>query len=127
MDALIDNCTENNFEFVCPKKWEELRKSYVEGVRYCNQCKRNVYLCRSDADIKLYDSLKYCIAISSSQYEQRRTPQISIQKDTVAQSKSVTSDNQVRFLGVWRKITNQPPPQRDPNEEFDIPEFLLRK
>jgi hypothetical protein len=126
MDTLIDNCTENNFEFVCPKKWDQLRKSYVEGVRYCDQCKRNVYLCRTDADIKLYDSLKYCIAISSSQYERRRAPQISLQEDTVAQSENVTSGDQVRFLGVWRSVTYQPPP-RDPDEESDIPEFLLRK
>ena len=127
MHTLIDNCMESNFEFVCPKRWDQLRKSYVEGVRYCDQCKRNVYLCRTDADIKLYDSLKYCIAISSSQYEQRRTPQISHQEDTAAQSENVTSDDMSWLVGVWRSNRISPPPARDPNEEFDIPEFLLRK
>lgn len=103
MSLLIDNCSASDFEFVCPKKWSELRKSYVEGVRYCDQCKKNVYLCRTDADIKLYDSVNYCIAISNTQYEQRRlapsTPPDSQNSAPAAEEE----DDRVPFVGVWAK------------------------
>ena len=100
MTYLIDNCSANNFEFVCPKKWSELRKSYVEGVRHCDQCDRKVYLCKTDDDIRLYDSLNYCIAVIDIQYEQRQLPK----SPDVAQAVAPEIDHRIKFMGVLASV-----------------------
>lgn len=100
MQYLIDNCSADDFEFVCPKKWSELQKSYVEGVRHCSQCDRKVYLCRSDADIKLYDSLNYCIAIINVQYEQRRTPAV----EDIDEPITAKVEHRIKFVGVYASV-----------------------
>lgn len=66
-DYLIKNCTAADFEFACPKNWSELKPSMMAAVRDCHHCSRKVYLCTSDADLKLYTSLKYCIAVIKPQ------------------------------------------------------------
>lgn len=103
MELLIDNCAASDFEFVCPKKWSDLTKSFVEGVRHCDQCNRKVYLCRTDSDIKLYDSLNYCIAISDTQYVERRNPHPISQIKAESSSGSEAVSNVVKFVGVWRR------------------------
>ena len=66
-DYLIKNCTAADFEFACPKHWSELKPSMMAAVRDCHHCNRKVYLCTTDADLKLYTSLKYCIAVIKPQ------------------------------------------------------------
>ena len=66
-DYLIQNCTAADFEFACPKQWSELEPSLMAAVRDCHHCNRKVYLCTTDADLKLYTSLKYCIAVVKPQ------------------------------------------------------------
>lgn len=100
MQYIIDNCSANDFEFVCPKKWAELRKAYVEGVRHCDQCSRKVYLCKTDADIRLYDSLNYCIAIIDTQYEQRRLPAVPDMTQPVVPE----IDHRIKFVGVYASV-----------------------
>ena len=68
-DYLIKNCTADDFEYACPKLWSELKPSLTAAVRHCDHCDRKVYLCKTDADIKLYTSVNYCIAIADT-----RTP-----------------------------------------------------
>jgi hypothetical protein len=62
-DYLIKNCTSEDFELACPKLWSGLKPSLTAAVRHCHHCNRKVYLCTTDADLKLYTSLNYCIAI----------------------------------------------------------------
>ncbi len=100
MQYLIDNCSANDFELICPKKWNELKKSYVEGVRHCDQCDRKVYLCRSDADIRLYDSLHYCIAIIDTQYEQRRLPGV----PDITKVAMPEVEHRIKFVGVYASV-----------------------
>lgn len=69
---LIDNCSAADFEYLCPKTWASLRPGHVENVRHCDVCRRNVYMCRTDQDLRMYDSLGYCIAISPQQVDDRR-------------------------------------------------------
>jgi hypothetical protein len=62
-DYLIKNCPSEDFESACPKLWSGLKPSLTAAVRHCHHCNRKVYLCTTDADLKLYTSLNYCIAI----------------------------------------------------------------
>jgi hypothetical protein len=66
-DYLIKNCTTADFEVACPKVWSKLKPSLMAAVRHCDHCRRKVYLCTTDADLKLYMSLKYCIAVIEPQ------------------------------------------------------------
>jgi hypothetical protein len=63
---LIENCTADDFEYACPRLWTELKASLTAAVRHCDHCNRKVYLCKTDADIKLYTSVNYCIAIADT-------------------------------------------------------------
>lgn len=80
-DYLIQNCIAADFEFTCPKKWSELKPSLMAAVRDCHHCNRKVYLCTTDADLKLYSSLSYCMAVikpqtqAEKQWEARSNPQ----------------------------------------------------
>lgn len=100
---LIDNCSATDFALLCPKTWESLRPGYVDSVRHCDACHRNVYLCRSDDDLKLYDSLGYCVAISQQRLEDRRRPvPPAMQSTTDAVSNPVAAEK-VAFVGVYRR------------------------
>lgn len=88
-DYLIKNCTAEDFEFACPKKWSELKPSMMAAVRNCDHCKRKVYLCLTDADLKLYTSLRYCIAVIK--------PQTQAEKEWEARTN--TQQPQIRRVG----------------------------
>lgn len=81
-DVLIKNCTAADFEFACPKQWSELKPSMMAAVRDCHHCNRKVYLCSTDADLKLYTSLKHCIAVIKPQTlaEKEREPRTNPQQ-----------------------------------------------
>lgn len=66
-DYLSKNCTAADFEIACPKKWSQLKPSFMASVPDCHRCHRKVYLCASDADLKLCTSLSYCIAVIKPQ------------------------------------------------------------
>jgi hypothetical protein len=51
------------FDLVCPKKWEELELNR-EGVRYCDNCYSDVFLCETVEEVQLAKALKKCIAIA---------------------------------------------------------------
>ena len=50
------------FEFVCPKKWEDLEPTR-EGVRYCDTCFSDVFLCSTQEEVDKARGLRQCIAI----------------------------------------------------------------
>ena len=51
------------FDFICPKKWEDLEIS-KEGVRYCDHCYSDVFLCKTQEEIDEARKHKRCIAIA---------------------------------------------------------------
>ena len=62
MSAPIENC-QALFKFLCPKKWENLKPTASDSVRFCDKCRKNVYLCHSAVD-----EMKHkgdCIAVIS--------------------------------------------------------------
>lgn len=62
----IKNC-HPEFEFVCPKSWSDLR--VVERgsmVRFCDQCKQNVYLCGTGEEMEEHAKLGHCVAMLNS-------------------------------------------------------------
>jgi hypothetical protein len=100
---LIDNCSAADFELLCPKTWGSLRPGHVDSVRHCDACNRNVYLCRSDDDLKLYDSLGYCVAISQQRLEDRRRPVPPATQSTTDAVSSPVATEKVAFVGVYRR------------------------
>ncbi len=42
--APIENCGVS-FKFRCPKKWEEIKPTQDESVRYCDGCRQQVFFC----------------------------------------------------------------------------------
>lgn len=55
------------FEFTCSKKWDELDDWTSDSVKYCDVCKHNVYLCKSQKEIDKARELGRCIAIERQQ------------------------------------------------------------
>lgn len=51
------------FKFQCPKQWEGLAEGDDPAIRFCATCRRNVYLCMSDAEVGLHASQGHCVAI----------------------------------------------------------------
>ena len=51
------------FDFVCPKKWEELEINR-DGVRYCDHCYSDVFLCTKQEEVDEAKKLNKCIAVA---------------------------------------------------------------
>lgn len=56
----IEHCT---FAYQCPKSWDQLFKTNVDSVRFCDQCERNVYLSNSSTEALEHASKGECVAI----------------------------------------------------------------
>lgn len=63
MGITIRNCT---FAYRCDRKWAELTKSDNPDVRFCNECQKNVYFCRSDDELAEAVKQDRCVAIERS-------------------------------------------------------------
>jgi hypothetical protein len=104
----IENCSGDDFEFRCPKKWSELKSTYFEGIRRCHVCKMNVYWCRSTDEVKLHVSVGHCIALGAETYEEIRaiSDAAALQNQTTLaaiQEKLNAPDMRLPFVGVWRR------------------------
>ena len=51
------------FEFECPKQWEQLTPTDAVGVRYCDACRQNVYYSESIDDAKRNAAQGRCVAV----------------------------------------------------------------
>jgi len=58
--ATIRNC---KFAFKCSKQWDDLVLTAFDQVRHCNSCERDVFYCRTDADLADSIRLNRCIAV----------------------------------------------------------------
>ncbi|QDT63070.1 hypothetical protein [Calycomorphotria hydatis] len=61
----IWNCDEA-FEFQCPQKWDELSKTEMNGVRFCDQCKERVIMCHSPEEFVRLGNAGHCVAVPES-------------------------------------------------------------
>ena len=59
----VKNC---DFEFLCPKQWNEFDLTGNEKVRFCQHCKENVYLCETRSEFVKHARLNHCVAASDS-------------------------------------------------------------
>jgi len=62
------NClkeAESKFKFVCPKTWDSLAATRTDGVKFCDECKKHVYLCNSEADLQSHAVKGQCAALKS--------------------------------------------------------------
>jgi hypothetical protein len=57
----IRNC-DMEFQIRCPKRWADLLPMGVTSVRYCSECKKNVYFCRSIEELMLRSTQNQCVA-----------------------------------------------------------------
>jgi hypothetical protein len=60
MSYTIRNCT---FAFKYSAVWNELEETDEVGVRFCNDCQREVFLCLDDDDLARNIKLNRCITI----------------------------------------------------------------
>jgi hypothetical protein len=54
---------ECTFEFKCDKQWDDLETQIASNIKFCNQCQKNVYLCKSQEELDNARSLGRCISI----------------------------------------------------------------
>jgi uncharacterized protein (TIGR02996 family) len=62
--ARIENCGVE-FEFQCPKQWEELKPTETARVRFCDACQRNVYHCATVQEAQEHADRRECVAVDS--------------------------------------------------------------
>jgi uncharacterized protein (TIGR02996 family) len=60
----IENCAVR-FEFECPKKWDKLRTTEDDGVRFCDACEQNVYYCRDIDKAREHAWQGHCVAVDA--------------------------------------------------------------
>jgi hypothetical protein len=62
---VIRNC---HLSYQCHKTWDELEpvKGYARSVKFCSECKREVYLCESEDELAGYIAGNKCVAIDKS-------------------------------------------------------------
>ena len=59
----IENCV--RFAYACPLRWESLRPTDNETVRFCETCQEEVYHCHSVAQARDWARLGLCVAVDS--------------------------------------------------------------
>lgn len=58
----VENCGVE-FRFRCPKQWEQLQPTAEEDVRYCTQCRQQVFFCSSIDVAQTHAALGECVAV----------------------------------------------------------------
>lgn len=51
------------FDFVCDRRWEELKPSEDRGVRFCYACWQNVHYCDTITEARGYAAEGHCVAV----------------------------------------------------------------
>ena len=65
----LRNCS---FAFECKANWNDLTKLPDEkDVRFCSECQKNVYYCKSDSALARHVKLNHCVAIDADPYRTR--------------------------------------------------------
>lgn len=58
----IRNCV---FGFRCAQKWDEMKETSRDGVRFCKECEKDVYLISSEDKLLEAITLNRCVAIEA--------------------------------------------------------------
>lgn len=94
-DYLIKNCAADDFDYACPKRCSKLKPSPTAAIRHCDRWNRKVYLCKTDADIKLYICANYFIALAKTrkqaEIEQKMHSQLSSRAPAPAPFRRITA------------------------------------
>lgn len=59
----IENCDEA-FRFQCPKNWENLNATQDTAVRFCEECRKNVYYCNDIEEAHDHATAGECVAVN---------------------------------------------------------------
>ena len=51
-------------EVVCAKKWKDLLETEVDGIRFCQDCKKPVFYTTTPAELRLAAEQKLCVYIA---------------------------------------------------------------
>ena len=54
---------ECTFEFKCDRQWDDLETQIASNIKFCKQCEKNVYLCKTQKELDHARSLGRCISI----------------------------------------------------------------
>ena len=54
---------ECTFEFKCDKQWDDLETQVASNIKFCNQCQKDVYLCKTQDELDHARSLGRCVSI----------------------------------------------------------------
>lgn len=54
---------ECTFEFKCDQQWDDLETQLASNIKFCQQCQKNVYLCKTQEELDYARSLGWCISI----------------------------------------------------------------
>jgi hypothetical protein len=66
-EVVIDECgLASGFRFRCPQQWRDMVPTEADGVRYCTQCEKPVYLCTSTDEALEHACQNHCVAIPAS-------------------------------------------------------------
>lgn len=65
-DKLIRNC---KFKTQCEQRWEVMKLTDDEDVRFCEQCQESVHLCLDDDELGYAMQKNWCVAIFRSDDE----------------------------------------------------------
>lgn len=55
--------TQELFAYPCDKRWDSLQNTENPDVKYCNECRKNVYLALDDKELIKRQELKQCIHV----------------------------------------------------------------
>jgi len=70
MSINIRNCI---FGFKCSKHWEALSSTSNEGIKFCDDCQKPVYLINEQTELVKAIELNRCVAINSNSNEDNKT------------------------------------------------------
>lgn len=91
------NCT---LEFECPKDWFELESTNKAGVKFCNACQKNVYLCQTEDELHTAEENGQCIAYFT---DASRSTRFSLQREKVQANMSDPDFEPIVLMGLPRR------------------------
>ena len=62
VDEEIHSLTQNLFAYPCNKSWDRLIATDTQDVKYCNECRKNVYLALDEKELTKRKELKQCVS-----------------------------------------------------------------
>jgi uncharacterized protein (TIGR02996 family) len=101
----VENCGVK-FRFRCPKRWEQLQPAAEEGVRFCGECRQQVFFCSSIDVAQTHAALGECVAVDPRLARAPRDIESFREVDTVFMGLPLLGDEEAHPKG------DEPPPPR---------------